>query len=351
MASVLDRWPQFLRLFAVLFEKLLGLNGRHAASSSSGNGLTITAVLHIATGEYSMDAGQHIVVCLEIAVGVGFKLAVKHLCVGLVPDTEEERAGWEVPDFAGLYVSQLEAGDFLLGVIVDIFDHRVGEEVDLFVVLGAVQHDFGSTKAVAAVNERDLGGKTSEEQSFLHGGVATADHRNFFSRKEEPVACGAGRNTVADELLLVGQPQPPGGSAAGDDERLRVHLVLAEMEQERALAEVGAGEVCHAVFGAETFRLLAHVLDQLRSHDSLWETGKIFHQRGERELAAGLVPFDQERLQIGACRVERGRVSGTAGTDDDDVASLAHDFALGVPLDCKFQISMHDAISTAENRS
>ena len=138
---------------------------------------------------------------------------------------------------------------------------------------------------------------------------------------------------MADELLLVGQAEPTGGSTAGDDERLSVHLLLAEMEQERTLAEVRTGEVGHAVFGAETFRLLAHVLDQLRPHNSLGKAGKVLHQRCERELAAGLVALDHKRFQIGARRIKGGSVSGAAGTDDDDVASFAHDLlAVGLRI-------------------
>src|SRR5260370_21387292 len=101
---------------------------------------------------------------------------------------------------------------------------------------------------------------------------------------------------MAYELLLVGQSQPARGSAAGDDERLRVYLMHAEMKQERALAEVDAGKVRQAVFRAKTLRLLSHVLDQLRSHDSLGKARKVFGQRGEAKLAAGIVAFDYQRF-------------------------------------------------------
>src|SRR5713226_1564699 len=180
-------------------------------------------------------------------------------------------------------------------------------------LVSTFEHDLGGAEIFAAVNEGYLGGKASEKQGFLHGGISAANDHDFFSREEESVTRGTGRNAVADKLLLVGQAQPAGGRAAGDDERLGVHLVLAEMEQEGALAEVGASEVRGAVFGAEALRLLAHILDQLRPHDSFGKSGKIFYQRGEGKLAAGLVAFDDQRLQIGAGGVECGRVSGTAG--------------------------------------
>ena len=70
------------------------------------------------------------------------------------------------------------------------------------------------------------------------------------------------------------------------------HLLVAQMQHERPLAQIGAGEVRHAILGAEALRLLAHVLDQLRPHDSVGKSGEILDQRRHRELAAGLVAFD-----------------------------------------------------------
>src|SRR5258706_9424825 len=211
---------------SVLFQEFLDLNGSHAACTSGGDGLAVSPVLHIAAGINAVDACVHIFVRLEISVFIGVELALEHLRVRIVTDAEKQRAGGEVPDFAGLQVVELERRHFMPGVIVDIFDDSVGQEMDFFIVPGAVQHDFGSAKTVAPVNEGDLGGEASEERGFLHGGISAADHHDFFSGKEEAVAGGAGRNTVADELLLVGQAQPPGGSAGGYDERLRMHLMF-----------------------------------------------------------------------------------------------------------------------------
>lgn len=166
---------------AVHFQKLLDLEGSHAAAAGSGDGLAIAAVLYIATGIDAVNAGVYIVVGFEVAVGIGVELAGEHLGVGLVSDSEEERAGGKVPNFSGLHVSQLECGDFMFRRIMDIFDDGVGEEMNLVVLLSAIQHDFGGAKAFATMNERDLGGETSEECGFLHGGIAAPDHDNFFS--------------------------------------------------------------------------------------------------------------------------------------------------------------------------
>jgi len=211
-------------------------------------------------------------------------------------------------------------------MIVNVFDNGVGKELDLRVLLCPFEHDLGSAKAAAAMNKRYLGGKASEERRLFHSGVATAHHHDFLSGKEKAITGCARGNTMADELLLVGQAQPPGGSAAGDDQRLRMDLMLAKMEQERTLAQISTCEVSHAIFRAETLRLLAHVLDELRTHDSLGKAGEVFYQRREGELAAGFVAFYYQRFQIGPGRVERGGVSSATRTNDYDIASFAHDF-------------------------
>ena len=61
-----------------------------------------------------MHSREDVVVRFEITVGVGVELVGEHFGVGIVADAEEERAGGEIPDFAGFHVAQLEAGDFLV---------------------------------------------------------------------------------------------------------------------------------------------------------------------------------------------------------------------------------------------
>src|SRR5579864_1285377 len=99
-------------------------------------------------------------------------------------------------------------------------------------------------------------------------------------------------------------------------------LVLSYMKQKRAIAQVDAGDMSQHVFGAETLRLLAHVFDQLGALDSVGEPGKVLHQRSDGELAARLMTFDHKRFEVRARGVQRSRVSGAAGTNDDDVANI-----------------------------
>src|SRR6266567_1691822 len=129
---------------------------------------------------------------------------------------------------------------------------------------------------------------------------------------------------MPDKLLLVRQTQPPRRSAAGNDQSPGVNLMNSQMQQKRPLAEISAGQVRHAVFGAEAFGLFAHVFDELRTQDPIRESGKVLDQRGHGKLSARLVTLDDKRLQVGARGVESGSVSGASGPDDDNVSSFAH---------------------------
>src|ERR1017187_2057444 len=98
----------------------------------------------------------------------------------------------------------------------------------------------------------------------------------------------------------------------------------AQMQQKRPLAQVGAGEMRHAVFGAEAFGLLAHILDELWAENTFGKSGEILDHRGQRELPAWLGGFDYDRLPGSPRRVESGSMPGASGPDDDNVPRFAH---------------------------
>src|SRR5258708_36390221 len=96
--------------------------------------------------------------------------------------------------------------------------------------------------------------------------------------------------------------------------------LFADVERDGALVEVDGAEMGHAQLGAEAYRLLLHVLDEVGTLDALGPAGKVFDQRGDGELPAGLVAFEDQRLEIGACSVDGSGKSGAAGAEDDSVA-------------------------------
>src|SRR6266478_1730937 len=114
----------------------------------------------------------------------------------------------------------------------------------------------------------------------------------------------------------------PSHCAAGNDQAIGVHLMLAHVQGKWTCAQVGAGDMAKLILGAKPLRLLAHVLNEFGPLDSLGKTRKVFDQRGDGKLAPGLVALDDQRFQVGTRSVQRGSVSGAAGTDDDDVANI-----------------------------
>src|SRR5437660_503203 len=97
----------------MLFEKLLCLNGGHAAGAGSGNRLPITAVLHVSTGIDSVNPSEDVIVSFEVPIGIGVELAFEHLRIGHVTNTKKECAGGEIPALAGFQVAQFHCRDFL----------------------------------------------------------------------------------------------------------------------------------------------------------------------------------------------------------------------------------------------
>ena len=208
--------------------------------------------------------------------------------------------------------------------IQHVLDDGVGEKFDLLVLLRAVEHDLRGPKLIAAMNQRHLGGEAGKEVRFLHGRIAAADDRDFFSGKEEAIAGGTGRNPVPDQRFFARQSQPACRGPAGDDQGAGVNRLLAKIHREGPLAQIHAGHMAQLILRPKTSRLLAHVLNQFGSLNAFGKPGKIFHQRGERELASRLMAFNHQGLEIGAGGVERSRMAGAAGPNDDDVANVLH---------------------------
>jgi hypothetical protein len=58
-------------------------------------------------------------------------------------------------------------------------------------------------------------------------------------------------------------------------------------------------------------------VDQRGAVDSFGKTREILDDGGERQLPAGLFPHQHQRLQSRSRGVDRRRVSGAAGANDD----------------------------------
>ncbi len=75
---------------------------------------------------------------------------------------------------------------------------------------------------------------------------------------------------------------------------------------------------------AEALRLVAELLHHLRAHDPLRVAGVVLDVGGLLEQAAPQEALDDERVQVGPCRVQRRRVTGRPAADDDHVLDVCH---------------------------
>src|SRR5262249_16594817 len=73
----------------LLFQEFFDFDGGHAPCSRSCNRLTVPPVLDIAARVHSMHPREHIVVSLEIALGIHVELTGEHLGVGLMSNSQK----------------------------------------------------------------------------------------------------------------------------------------------------------------------------------------------------------------------------------------------------------------------
>src|SRR6266571_8329552 len=79
--------------------------------------------------------------------------------------------------------------------------------------------------------------------------------------------------------------------------------------------------------GSKARSLLFHILDQLRPVDTFRKTGKILYQRSQRELSAGFMSLQHQRLEVGTGGVNGRSEPRAARADDDGFANvMVHEF-------------------------
>ena len=234
-------------------------------------------------------------------------------------DGDEEAVDLLPPLPPGLDIPQLDGRDAALAVVQNLVHQGAGQPLDFGVGAGAVEHDPGGSELVAPMDDGDFRAEAGEEVGLLHGGIAAAGDHDLLAPEEEAVASGATADAVSDQLPLAWDSEPAGGGARGDDHGPSLNPPVVDVEAKGAVGEAGFDHRAIHILGAEVFGLLAYVLDQHGAVHALGESGKVLDQRGERELAAGVVPGDDQRLQVRARRVNRGCVSGAARAHDNDV--------------------------------
>src|SRR5271170_3626522 len=144
-----------LGLVRVPIQELFRIEGGHAAGARGGDGLAVAMILHIARNEYPRYSGQGAMFGNEVAIAVHLQLAFEHGRVGIVADGHEYAVNCDFASFFRLQVAKTSAFDVPFRR-KNFFDDERSDEFDFRIGPGAVNHDFGGAKFVAAVSQVDL---------------------------------------------------------------------------------------------------------------------------------------------------------------------------------------------------
>ena len=185
-----------------------------------------------------------------------------------------------------------------------------------------LQDAFGA-EFVAPVDDRHLRGMVGEIQRLFDRRVAAADDDHFLLAIEESVAGRAGRDAEALELFFRRQLQPARlGAGADDDDIGQIDVAAVADAPEGALGEVDLDDQVVGHAGADMLRLLLHLLHQPGALDDVGEARIVFDIRRDGQLAARLHAHHHARRQAGPRRVDRRRVAGRAGANDEHLVAM-----------------------------
>ena len=169
----------------------------------------------------------------------------------------------------------------------------------------------------------DVGRDVGEMQRLLNRGVAAADHGDLLAAEEEPVAGRAGRDAEALERLFARKTKVFGLRSGRQNDRLRRERASAvAANDERPLSKLEPDHVLALDARADVFGLRPHLLHEPRPLDRLGETGIILHVGRGHQLAALLEAGQHQRFQESARGIDRRRVGGWPGADDDKTLVL-----------------------------
>ena len=187
----------------------------------------------------------------------------------------------------------------------------------------AVDQDGLRPKAVAAVHEVHRAGDVGEVQRLLHRGVAATDHAHILAPVEEAVAGRAAADATPHEGLLGRDAEVLGRGAGGDDQRVAGVVRGVAAQNERPPAELDLVDVVEHHLRVEALGVLEEALHQVGSHDAVDVGGPVVDVGRRHQLAALRDAGDEHRLQVGARGIDRCRVAGRSGAEDQDTGMMS----------------------------
>ncbi len=237
-------------------------------------------------------------------------------------DRDEQSGRVERAEVPGHRVAQDHAGELV--VALERGHLGVPGELDLGVGERPLLHDLGGAELVAAVHEGDLGAEAGQERRLLDRGVAAADDGDVLLAEEEAVAGRAPADAVAGEPVLVRDAELAVARAHGQDHgACGERAVLGAHRLERrpsSSTEMTSSETSSAPKRSAWARISSI---SCRALDAVAEAGEVLDLGGVHQRSAGgHRALEHEGCQVGAGGVDRGRVAGRAGADDDHVAGV-----------------------------
>src|SRR5882762_2442918 len=108
------------------------------------------------------------------------------------------------------------------------FVHNRGRhKLNLLIGAGAIEHDLGSAKLRATVNEVNLAGVARQEDGLLHSRIAAADDSDGLSAEEIAIAGGTSRDATPHQKALGCKAKEAGRGASGHNQCLGLVSVFS----------------------------------------------------------------------------------------------------------------------------
>ena len=244
-----------------------------------------------------------------------------------MPDRHEEPGAGNLALCARLHILDPDARDpqRSLGP-QDLGHRRIPDHLDLRVLEQPILHDLLGPETVPPVDHRHLRREIGQEQRLFHRRIPAPDHHDLFPAIEEPVAGRTGRHAEPLELLLTWQPQPLGLRPRRQDHCIRrVGRPAVRRRHEGPLRQVEAGDVVRDHLRPHRLGMFLHPHHQVRPLHRV-VARPVLHLGRDGQLAPGLQPLHQDRIQHRPRRIDRRRIARRARADDQNpcMPRLAH---------------------------
>ena len=181
-------------------------------------------------------------------------------------------------------------------------------------------------EVISANKDMDFAPVLGEEKGFLHSGIPTANNKDILSGEELPITCRTISDTMPTEFFFAGKSGKTGMRTGCIDDTHRLKISSIGMYHLRISGKRQALYFGCQKFRAKGFRLTHHFTGQ-RFAVCLIDTGIIHHFRGDRDLSAHLLFFDDKDMKTCSCHINSGGEPCRSSAYYYGIISFYHDAA------------------------